>query len=471
LLAAACALSASAAEKPNIVLILADDLGYGSVNSYGAPERLVRTPAIDRLAREGRRFTNANTPSSVCSPTRYAVLTGRYDWRTSTKHGVLNTTAPLHIETDRLTLSSMLKEHGYRCAAIGKWHLGYGTGKADFTGPLKPGPLELGFDYHFAVPQNHGDASGVYVENHGVLGLRSRRLEPFGKTHYGRAFMGIDAPQRKNEEVMSLLTDKAVAWLRQQEPGRPFFLFFTPVAVHEPCTPSEKTKGTSGTGAYGDWIHELDRSVGRILDCLDRQKLSDNTLVIFTSDNGGVLLTSGPRPAAEAYAAGLRVNGHWRGRKHSIYEGGFRVPFLVRWPGKVAAGSVCRQMINLVDMVGSVAALVGHPLPPADEGAEDTCNVLPALLGESKGQALRETMVLTNVDGTFAIRHGPWKYVEGKASPTARRVMRKAELTRQLYHLADDPGESNNLIDTHRQQAAKLAAMLDQIRRAGHSRP
>ena len=171
-----------AADRPNIVIILADDLGYGSLNSYGADEAHIRTPNIDRLAKEGRRFTDANTPSSVCSPTRYGLLTGRYDWRTNQKHGVLNTTDPLHIETSRSTIASLLKSVGYRTAAIGKWHLGYGTEKADFTKPLSPGPLDIGFDYHFAVPQNHGDASGVYVRNREVVGLRSDRTIPAGKS-------------------------------------------------------------------------------------------------------------------------------------------------------------------------------------------------------------------------------------------------------------------------------------------------
>mgnify|MGYP001813801689 FL=1 len=185
-----------AADRPNIVIILADDLGYGSLNSYGADATHIRTPNIDRLAAEGTRFTDANTPSSVCSPTRYGLLTGRYDWRTDQKHGVLNTTDPLHVDTSRSTIASLLKSVGYRTAAIGKWHLGYGTERADYTKSLSPGPLDLGFDYHFAVPQNHGDASGVYVRNRGVVGLRSDRTIPVGKSPYGRDFMGLDAPQR-----------------------------------------------------------------------------------------------------------------------------------------------------------------------------------------------------------------------------------------------------------------------------------
>ena len=223
-----------AANRPNIVMILADDLGYGSLNSYGADEAHIRTPNIDRLAQSGRRFTDASTPSSVCSPTRYGLLTGRYDWRTDKKHGVLNTTDPLHIDTSRLTIASLLKSAGYRTAAIGKWHLGYGIEKADFTKELSPGPLEIGFDYHFAVPQNHGDASGVYVRNRKVVGLRSERTISAGKSPYGRDFYGIDAPQRVDENVMDELTTEAVDWLDQQRADTPFFLYFAPVAIHFP---------------------------------------------------------------------------------------------------------------------------------------------------------------------------------------------------------------------------------------------
>ncbi|MDE0101032.1 MAG: sulfatase-like hydrolase/transferase [Bryobacterales bacterium] len=293
-------------QYPNIVIILSDDLGYGSINSYGASERYVRTPSIDRLSDEGRRFTDANTTSSVCTPTRYSLLTGRYCWRTSLRHGVLGITAPLHIETSRPTIASLLKSAGYRTAAIGKWHLGYGTGRTDFTKPLDPGPLEVGFDYHFGVPQNHGDATGVYVRNRATVGLRSSRVEPFGQTPYGRQFLGFDAPHRVDENVMGELTTEAVKWLRRQDPETPFFLYFAPVAIHFPYTPSEETKGGSGVGLYGDWIHELDLSVGRIASALDELGLAGDTLLIFTSDNGGVLLSEGDRPEAEAYRAGCK---------------------------------------------------------------------------------------------------------------------------------------------------------------------
>ncbi|WP_182864731.1 sulfatase family protein [Rhodopirellula sp. JC639] len=460
---------ATAADRPNVVIILADDLGYGSLNSYGADESHIRTPNIDRLAQQGRRFTDANTPSSVCSPTRYGLLTGRYDWRTNQKHGVVNTTDPLHIDTSRSTIASLLKAAGYRTAAIGKWHLGYGTTKADFTKPLTPGPLDIGFDYHFAVPQNHGDASGIYVRNRQVVGLRSDRNLHVGKSPYGRDFIGIDAPQRVDEDVMDELTTDAVTWLEKQTADTPFFLYFAPVAIHFPYTPSDKTKGESGTGLYGDWIHELDLSVGRILDAIDRMKATDQTLVIFTSDNGGVLMTEGTRPEAEAYRAGLRCNGHLRGRKHSIYEGGFRVPFLVRWPGHVQPGTVCDDTINLVDIYATLAAVIDQPLRPDEDAAEDSFNVLPAMLGTPKEEPPRPSMIVHSPNGNFAIRRGPWKYIEGKSSPTLKRVPRRDELHAQLFNLQDDPGEKHNVINKHPDVVNRLASLLEQQRTDGRS--
>lgn len=460
-----------AADRPNIVIILADDLGYGSLNCYGAAKSHIRTPNIDRLAKEGRRFTDASTPSSVCSPTRYGLLTGRYDWRTNQKHGVVNTTDPLHIKTSRPTIASLLKSVGYRTAAIGKWHLGYGAKKADFTKPLSPGPLDLGFDYHFAVPQNHGDASGVYVRNRKVVGLQSARKISAGKSPYGRDFMGIDAPQRVDEKVMDQLTTEATQWLKHQHKDRPFFLYFAPVAIHFPYTPSGKTKGKSGCGLYGDWIHELDLSVGRILHTLDQMKVAKNTLVIFTSDNGGVLMTKGNRPEAVAYRAGLHCNGKWRGRKHSIYEGGFRVPYLVRWPGHVRAGTVCDETINLVDTYSTIAAVINKRVPADKPVAEDSFNVLPALLGAPLKKPIRSSMILHSPNGNFAIRQGKWKYIEGKASPTLKkRIPRRDELVAQLYNLQDDPGEKNNLLEKHPEVAKQLAELLKKQRRSRRSR-
>ncbi len=456
-----------AASKPNIIMILADDFGYGSAGCYGADGKLVRTPNIDRLAREGRRFTDACTPSSVCSPTRYGMLTGRYCWRTSLKQQVLNVKDPLHIETNRTTVASLLQRNGYATAAIGKWHLGYGaTSPADFTVKLRPGPQDIGFGYHFGVPSNHGDLTGVFVDGEMVAGLRSATLMPFGSNYYGgRPFMGLDAPQRDDSTVMEVLTDKAVGWIEQQKRDKPFYLYFTPVAAHEPVTPSVHTKGTSKAGLYGDWIHELDRSVGRILDALDKQQIANDTLVLFTSDNGGENKNTRGGQAI-AIEAGLRMNGPWRAGKHSIYEGGFRVPYLIRWPNKIPAGTVCDEMINLTDTLATTAVLVGEkPI------GEDSFNVLPAWLGEKHDQPLRESMILHSSDGTFAVRQGPWKWIEGKPGKPGPAKNRPSDSTPQLYNLQDDPAEQRNVIGDHPAVAQRLSALLQRFRKQGNSQP
>jgi len=454
--------------RPNIVVILADDFGYGSANCYGAPEDLIRTPNVDRLAREGIRFTDASTPSSVCSPTRYTLLTGRYCWRTSLKYEVLGVTAPLHIEPTRPTIASMLKGLGYRTAVVGKWHLGYQSQRTDYTKPLRPGPQDVGFDYQFAVPSNHGDATGVYVEGDRVAGLRSSTLSPEKYRNWrGRRQMGLDAPQRVDVEVMPTLTAKAVAWLKQQKPGTPFFLYYAPVAVHNPVTPSAKTKGTSRVGPYGDWIHELDASVGAVLAALDEQGLARDTLVLFTSDNGGEQFGDDQATAQEA---GLKPMGPLKGDKHTIWEGGFRVPYIVRWPGRVPAGAVCDEMVSLADTFATVAALVGAPMPPAGEGAEDSFNVLPAWLGQKHASPLRPHMIVHSADGVFAVRRGPWKWIEGKPAKPKPPKMRIDEFHPQLYNLAYDLAETEDAQKDNPAVAADLQALLDRCRDAGHTR-
>ncbi len=490
-----------AASKPNVIVILADDYGYGSAGCYGANPALVKTPGIDRLATEGRRFTDANTTSSVCSPTRYSVMTGRYCWRTSLKHEVLGTFAPLHIEPTRLNMASMLKKHGYATASVGKWHLGYGDAKGslnwrtDYTAELTPGPLDIGFDYHFSVPSNHGDLTGVFVENRFVYGLRSGKIpdgmklpgpdvddDNFQKT-YGAEDMenaknpgkilDLDAPRRKNQRVMKTLTEKATDWLKKQSKDTPFFLYFTPVAVHAPITPDKDLAGQSAAGLYGDWIHELDRSVGRILGTLDEMGVADNTLVIFSSDNGGVKeLQREDLWATKAYNAGLMTNGALRGGKHHVWEGGFKVPFIVRWPGKAPAGSVSKEMISLADIMATTAEIVGEPLPPAAQAVEDSHSFLPAITGDP-AKPIREDMIVHSADGVFAIRKGPWKWIEGEPVDEIKPGARKAhadEYHAQLYNTAEDPAETKDLSVEHPEIVKELTALLNRYRDGGYSR-
>lgn len=460
---------------PNIIIILSDDYGYGSLGAYGADPELIRTPNLDRLAREGRRFTAAYTPSSVCTPTRYALLTGRYCWRTSLNHGgVANTLDPLLIETSRPTIASLLKKHGYATGFVGKWHLGYGTEpRVDYTKELKPGPLELGFDYQFAVPQNHNDITRVFVENHRVFGLRSAKLTPAP----GR--LGLDAPERDDPKTTGELTDRAIAWLEKQQ-GRPapFFLYFAPVAVHELITPSAEATGTSKAGPYGDFIHDLDRSVGRILAALEKQSALENTLILFTSDNGGVVNPGSKSGASKtAMDSGLKINGALRGGKHDVWEGGFRVPFIVRWPGRVPAGTTSAEMIGIVDTFATLAAVVGEArLDPATT-APDSYNVLPAFTGARAATPLRPDLILQSASGVYAIRSGPWKWVEGIAATAPGKKKKATEGPKgdqyrpQLFNLADDPAETRDVAAEHPEVAQRLSTRLREHRERGHSRP
>lgn len=462
----------NAGKPPNIVLILADDLGYGSVGCYGADPALVRTPAIDRLATEGVRFTDASTPSSVCSPTRYGLLMGRYPWRTRMKYGVVNVDDPLLPDPSRMSLARWLKQQGYRTAAIGKWHLGYGTMSnkkpQDWTGVLRPGALELGFDYHFAVPQNHGDKTGIYIENDRIYGLESDKVFPYSRCFYGMPYYGFDAPQRDNKQVMEDLTDRAIDWL--QKPSQdPFFLYFAPVAVHHPITPSNKMRGESGCGPYGDFIQDLDLSIERICQTLKRMGASEDTVVIVTSDNGGDIPTQLERPERVAQALGLEINGKLRGDKHSIWEGGVRVPFVVRWPGKLAKGTTSTAMINLVDIFATLVELVDGKPPATEDVAPDSVSFYQALLHpEQASETPRSEMIVTNAEGIFAMRQGPWKYIEGQLPQTwksQRKGPYQGQAARQLYHLGNDPGEQHNVIEAHPQIAEQMQKRLNAVRK------
>ncbi len=468
--------AALAAERPNIVFILADDLGYGSTGCYGADPSLVRTPNIDRLAVEGIRFTDAQAPASVCSASRYSLLTGRHCWRTPENHGVLGVHAPLLIETNRVNMASLLKQQGYATAAIGKWHQGYGLPpKTDFTEPLVPGPLQIGFDYHFGIAANHGDATGVYIENEGVWGLRSKNLTPRPGCFYGGGnYLGLDAPERKDDEAMSFLTGKAISWMEQQPKGKPFFLYFAIPAVHEPITPSKESSGTSAAGPYGDFIHDTDLSVGRILKALEQLGALDNTLVIFTSDNGGSSPDYNPATGPlvrQATEAGLKINGPLRWRKLSIFEGGSRVPFIARWPGRIPAGQVSDETINLIDMTATFAELTGVALAP--DAAQDSISVKGALLGKNSGRTETTAMITHGTDGNFALRQGQWKYIEGKpAYPwPGKLAMFEEGKSPQLYDLQKDIGEKTNLLGKYPERGQNMQVEIDRQRDQGFSRP
>jgi len=455
---------------PNIVIILADDFGYGSANCYGADIRHIRTPNIDRLSDDGMRFLNAYTPGSVCTPTRYALLTGQYAWRGRLKYGVLNPPeGPLLIEPELFTLPEYLKRHGYRTAHIGKWHLGYTNleNVDDLSAqPLEPGPRSFGFDYHFAVPNQIDWLPKVYVENESIWGLRSKGKHPYGKSFYkGQPYHGYDAPQRVAKDVTQDLSDAARKWISRtvkENSEQPFFLYFAPVAVHHPISPSDKLRGTSGVGPYGDFIHDLDHSVGEVVDALAYAGVLDETIVIFTSDNGGDFC-----PEEQ------QGRDHLRGDKHTIWEGGFKVPFVVRWPKAIKRGRQSDRMINLVDIYATVQEIVGGEVLHAKTAAADSFSFCSQLLGRSSGKSGRETMVLNDVRGVVALRMKEWKYIEGKAQRPADRVRQEKnpKLARpQLYNLNRDPVEAEDVVDEFPEIAKKMQEALDRIRSEGSER-
>lgn len=459
---------------PNIVLILADDMGYGDIRAFNEQSR-IPTPHLDALAAEGIRFTDAHSPSAVCTPTRYGLLTGRYAWRTPLKSGVLWGYSPLLIEPRRTTLASLLGARGYATAAIGKWHLGLGNrDSTDYDGPLRPGPNTLGFHFFFGIPASLDMEPYVFIENERVLtpptgrigGSKPRRS---GGEGFWRA--GPISPGFRHMDVLPVLTDRAMQYLESQSKDarrRPFFLYLPLTAPHTPWMPTEAFAGTSGAGPYGDFAAQVDAVVGAVTAKLDRLGLRENTLVIFTSDNGAHWLPGD----VEQY--GHRANGSLRGQKADIWEGGHRVPFVARWPGRIPAGAVSDETISLTDLLATVAAVVGTELPRG--AGEDSYNILPAMLGRQSEEAIREAIVHHSLTGVFAIRQGPWKLVPAELGSGGFSEPRKREPTAdepggQLYNLAEDPGETRNLYRTRPEVVACLSALLQRYRDQGHSRP
>jgi len=467
----------AAQNTPNIVVILADDYGYGSANCYGASEKHIKTPNINRLAEEGMRFTDANTPASVCSPTRYAFLTGRYAWRGVMKHSVLSPPeGPLAVEPELFTLPEYLKEKGYRSAQFGKWHLGYTNLEIvkDLSAqPLEPGPRSMGFDYTFAVPNQIDWLPKIYVENESIWGLRSKGKHPYGKSFYkGQQYHGYDAPQRVAKNVTQDLSDHAKEWLEKtvkEDPDKPFFLYFCPVAVHHPISPSDKFSGTSGVGAYGDFIHDLDNSVGEIVNKLESLGVLDNTLLIFTSDNGGDFCPE----EKEARALGFKVNGDFKGDKHLIWQGGFKVPFVARWPKIIKAGSQSDRMINIVDLYATFQELLDGKVMDPETAAPDSFSFYSALCAGKSAQRERPSMMMNDVKGTLAVRMEDWKYIENnplRPADKAQKERNPARFKPQLFNLKQDPAEEHDVISEYPEIAERMQKKLDRIRAEGSER-
>jgi arylsulfatase A-like enzyme len=482
------------AAPPNIVLIYADDLGYGDVSCYGATK--VQTPHVDRLAKEGLRFTDAHAPAATCTPSRYALMTGEYAWRRKGT-GILSGNAPLIVRPGRTTLASLLQKAGYRTGVVGKWHLGLGDAGLDWNGDIKPGPLEIGFDHAFLIPATGDRVPCVYVENHRVAGLDPKDplrvwfgmrvgVEPTGRAnpellkvrpshgHDQTIVNGISrigymtggkSARWVDEDMADVITRKATAFL-EKEAGKPFFLFFSLHDIHVPRVPHARFAGKTSMGPRGDVIAQLDWCTGQILEVLDRLKLTENTLVLFSSDNGPVV-DDGYRDDAVEKLGGHKPAGPLRGGKYSAFEAGTRVPLLVRWPARVKPG-VSDALVCQIDFLASFAVLTGQQLAAGD--APDSFNVLPALLGESRQG--REHLV--EQAGVLSLRKGPWKLIEPGKGPKvlANTGIESGQAAgAQLYNLADDLGETKDVAAEHPERVRELQDLLNKIRSDGRSRP
>jgi arylsulfatase A len=449
--------------KPNVLIYLADDLGYGCINTYGAPENLVKTPHLNQLAADGVQFDNAYTPASVCTPTRYAMLTGEYPWRSRLKQGVLSKTDYTLIDPNRVSLARWMQQQGYATAHVGKWHLGYKNEGpvVNLLGDLSPGPVGVGFDYHFGVPSNLEDIHKVYVENNGIWGLRSERLEPYGSTWYARRagktepYVGYDAPQRVTENVMTMTTDKAVEWLQQQTSDKPFFLYYAAVAVHNPIEPAPELRGKSKAGLYGDFIQEMDHTFGRLVQCLKEQGVLDNTLIIFASDNGGERYAGG-MPQCDAEAAGLSINGPMRGKKGQIWEGGFKTPLIISHPdGAIPKGLRSNARVSVVDFYATLADYLAGADALRNLDAPDSISFKEELLKPDASSFDRAPLILSDSSGRKAVHFGQWKYIE--------EVTGKERQPAQLFDMKADPLEAHNLAKTKPEVAETGRRTLEEI--------
>ncbi|MGV3638927.1 MAG: sulfatase family protein [Adhaeribacter sp.] len=486
-----------AQQKPNIIIIYADDLGYGDLGSYGATQ--VKTPHLDKLAAQGLRFTRAYATSATCTPSRFSMLTGKYAWRKQGT-GIAPGDAALIIPTNITTLPGMLQQAGYQTAVVGKWHLGLGpAGGPDWNGDIKPGPLEIGFDYCFMMPATGDRVPCVYMENRRIVDLDPAdpiRVsykdkignEPTGKENpellkmkpshghdqtivNGVSRIGYMTGGTKarwiDEDMADVLTNRAISFIEKNKKA-PFFLYFATHDIHVPRVPHSRFVGKSGMGPRGDAILQLDWTVGEVMKALDRLQLSRNTLLVFSSDNGPVI-DDGYQDEAVEKLGSHKPAGPLRGGKYSAFEAGTRVPLLLRWPARIKPG-VSAALVSQVDLYASLAALTGRKLAPAD--APDSYNVLPALLGTSKTG--RPYVVQQSVNSTLSLVQGNWKYIEpGKGQKVNKNTNTELgnDPEAQLYDLSRDQGETRNVAAANPQVVQQLAARLQSLRDQEISRP
>ena len=464
------------ADTPNIIFIMADDLGYGDVACYN-PDSKIPTPNMDRLASQGRRFTDAHSPSGVCTPTRYGVLTGRYAWRSRLKSGVLGGYSPPLIEKGRATVASLLKQKGYQTACIGKWHLGLGWQRSDqkttgdpkhnATGidhakPLTSGPLTLGFDYFFGCSASWDMPPYAWIENDSLI---ESDLVPTQKKANGFGRAGLKSKKMNPESALPDLTAKAILYIKNtaaEHKDKPFFLYFPLTAPHTPVAPNEAFLGKSKAGKYGDFVVETDWVVGEVMRAIDKAGIAGNTLLIVTSDNGPERHMIKRKSDFKHFSAA-----EFRGCKRDNWEGGHRVPFIARWPGKITPKTTSDEIICLTDLTATAAAITGISL--AKDCAEDSHNILPALLGNPLKKPIREATVHHSSKGKFAIRQGQWVLLDHPGSGGNRYDAQTGDI--QLYNLKSDAGEENNVRDQNPEIVSRLKGLLEKYKKSGRSRP
>lgn len=475
----AFAWAAPGAERPNVIFMMADDLGYGDVQSYN-PQSRIPTPHLNRLAEEGMRFTDAHSPSAVCTPTRYGVVTGRYCWRSSLKRGVLNGYGAPFMEPSRPTVATLMREAGYRTAVIGKWHLGLRFGQGDdgendYGKPLETTPNDFGFDTFFGIPASLDFPPYVYIHNREITAPVTQIYDAVKFPAFMRR--GEIADDFVPEESLDTLTQRAVAYLeaRARDESQ-FFLYFPLTAPHKPVLPAQRFRSATDLGPYGDFVAQTDWVVGQVLAALDRTQLAENTLLLFTSDNGSFMYRlddSEPGHVEDETIQAFResdhtANGALRGTKADIWEAGHRVPFLARWPGRIESGTVSDTTICHVDLAATLADILDQPLP--EDAYEDSFSFLPDLLGQPRAQP-RAPVIHHSGSGMFAIRDGQWKLVAGNGSG-GRQAPRGSPFERPFFlaDLENDLGETSNRAEDFPEIEERLFQTLAEIRESGRSR-
>ena len=471
---------------PNIIYILADDLGYGDLGTFNKKGK-IKTPHLDQMALDGMIFTDAHTSSSVCTPTRYGILTGRYNWRSPLKKHVLNGTSQALIPAKRTTVASFLKSNGYHTAFIGKWHLGWDWAlkdstfqntpikdkeifeKIDFTKKITNSPNDLGFDYAYGHCGSLDMPPYVYVENEKITAPVENITQRKGDYHWWRN--GPTADDFDHERVSPHLFDKAEAYIAEiNEKGKPFFLYLPLPSPHTPILPTDKWKGKSDLNPYADFVMQIDHRVGRLNRLMDKLGISDNTIVIFTSDNG-----CSPEAKFEVLEAkGHNPSGIFRGHKADIFEGGHRVPFIVKWPRKIQAGLVSKKTICTTDLIATCADILGKKL--AENEGEDSFSMLPVFAKTTENNYQRSFTIHHSINGSFAIRKGAHKLIFCPGSggwsfprPSKKDIQGLPKF--QLYNLEEDPEEKNNLYSQYPKIENELITLFKAAIKNGRTTP